>query len=176
MVISRCCFADDGTDLLISVCRTCSTLVFRHSTNQILNLWRSCCGCHPRCQSSLIREFKQSRRRGRQEHYTFAYFTMKSNTFAEHPPKKYGGAETPKSPIASAAYAIASEMVKNCLFGGWSSINMGKRTEILALWERIKELENHFINTRKEAEQNKYTTRFGKEGEIFIFQSYGKIV
>ena len=102
---------------------------------------------------------------------------MKSNTFAEPPPpkKNTGGAETPKSPIASAAYAIASEMVKNCLFWGWSSINMRKTTEILALWELIKELENHFINTRKKAEQNKYTTRFGKEGEIFIFQSYGRV-
>ena len=51
-----------------------------------------------------------------------------------------GGAETPKSPIASAAYAIESEMVKNCLFWGWSSINMRKTIEILALWELIKVL------------------------------------
>ena len=84
-----------------------------------------------------------------------------------------GGAETPKSLIASAAYAIESAMVKNCLFWGWSSINMRKTIEILALWELIKELENHFINTRKKTQQNKYATRFGKEGEIVIFQSYG---
>ena len=102
---------------------------------------------------------------------------MKNNTFAELPPqKKYGGgAEIPKSPIASVAYAIASEMVKNCLFWGWSSINMRKTTEILALWELIKELENHFINTRKKAQQNKYTTCFRKEGEIVIFQSYERV-
>ena len=169
MVISRCCFADDGTDLFISVCRTCSTLVFLHSTNQILNLWRSCCGCHPRCQSSLIREFKQPRRRQRQEHHTFAYFTIKTIHLLNPPKKIWGGAETPKSLIASAAYAIESAMVKNCLFWGWSSINMRKTIEILALWELIKELENHFINTRKKTQQNKYATRFGKEGEIVFF-------
>ena len=45
-VISRCCFAEDGTDLFISACRTCSTLIFTRSTNQILNLWR--CRCRSR--------------------------------------------------------------------------------------------------------------------------------
>ena len=38
--ISRCCFAEDGRDLFISACRTCSMLIFTRSTNQILNLWR----------------------------------------------------------------------------------------------------------------------------------------
>ena len=102
---------------------------------------------------------------------------MKNNTFADPLPlKKHGGvgAETPKSPIASAVYAIASEMVKKCPFGGWSSINMLKTTEILALWEPIKELENHFINTRKKAQQNKYTPRFWKEGGIVIFAVFLK--
>ena len=36
VVILRCCFAEDGTDLFISACCTCSTLIFRPSTNQIL--------------------------------------------------------------------------------------------------------------------------------------------
>ena len=40
-VLSRCCFVEDGTDLFISVCRTCSTLIFTRSTNQTLNLCRS---------------------------------------------------------------------------------------------------------------------------------------
>ena len=40
MVISRCYFAEGGTDLFIRACRTCGTIVFPHSTNQILNLWR----------------------------------------------------------------------------------------------------------------------------------------
>ena len=43
-VISRCCFAEDGTDLFISACLTCSTLT--RSTNQILNLRR--CRCRSR--------------------------------------------------------------------------------------------------------------------------------
>ena len=38
MVISRCCLGDDGTDLFLSACRTCSPLLFPHSINQILNL------------------------------------------------------------------------------------------------------------------------------------------
>ena len=38
MVISRCCLGDDDTDLFLSACRTCSTLLFPHSINQILNL------------------------------------------------------------------------------------------------------------------------------------------
>ena len=45
VVISRCCFAEDGTDLFISACRTCSSLIFPHSTNQILNLWHCRCRC-----------------------------------------------------------------------------------------------------------------------------------
>ena len=36
VVISRCCFAENGTDLFIRACRTCSTIIFSHSTNQIL--------------------------------------------------------------------------------------------------------------------------------------------
>ena len=39
MVISRYCFAVDGTDLFITACRTCSTLICPHSTNQ--NIQRS---------------------------------------------------------------------------------------------------------------------------------------
>ena len=35
-----CWVAEDGTDLFISACRTCSTTIFSHSTNQVLNLWR----------------------------------------------------------------------------------------------------------------------------------------
>ena len=37
------CFAEDGTELFISACRTCSTIIFPHPTNQILNLWRCAC-------------------------------------------------------------------------------------------------------------------------------------
>ena len=137
VIISRCCFADDGTDLFISMRRTCSTLVFLHPTNQILNLWRSCCGCHPRCQSSLIREFKQPLRRQRQEHHTFAYFTMKNNAFADPPP-----------PEKKIPY----------------SLNKRKTTESLALWELIKELENHFVNTRKKAQQQQIYDTLWKRG------------
>ena len=38
VVISRSCFAKDDMALLESACRTCSTLIFYHSTNEILNL------------------------------------------------------------------------------------------------------------------------------------------
>ena len=40
VVVSRCCPAEDGADLFIRACHTCSTIIFPHSTNQILNLWR----------------------------------------------------------------------------------------------------------------------------------------
>ena len=43
VVISRCCFAEDGTDLFIRACRTWSTIIFPRSTNQILNLRRCLC-------------------------------------------------------------------------------------------------------------------------------------
>ena len=45
MLNSRCCFAEDGTDLFKIACRTRSTLIFSHSTYQILSLCRcrSCC-------------------------------------------------------------------------------------------------------------------------------------
>ena len=37
VVISRCCFVEDGTDLLITASRTCITLIFPRSTNQTFN-------------------------------------------------------------------------------------------------------------------------------------------
>ena len=40
LVTLRCCFEEDVTELFQSSCRTCSTLIWPHSTNQILNLWR----------------------------------------------------------------------------------------------------------------------------------------
>ena len=36
MVILGCYFAEDGTELFSSVCRTCSTLIVLYSTTQIL--------------------------------------------------------------------------------------------------------------------------------------------
>ena len=38
VVILSCCFVEDGRDCFMSACRTCSTIIFPHSTNQILNL------------------------------------------------------------------------------------------------------------------------------------------
>ena len=43
VVILRCCFPEDGTDLFRSACLTCSTLIFPHWTNQVLNLCRCRC-------------------------------------------------------------------------------------------------------------------------------------
>ena len=37
VVISRCCFVEDGRELFQSACRTCNTRIF-YLTNQILNL------------------------------------------------------------------------------------------------------------------------------------------
>ena len=41
--ISRCCFAEDGTELFQSASCTCSTLIFRHPTNETHNLKRWHC-------------------------------------------------------------------------------------------------------------------------------------
>ena len=53
-VISRCCFVENGTDLSIRACRTCSTIIFPHSTNQILSLWRCRCRSRRWCSHSLL--------------------------------------------------------------------------------------------------------------------------
>ena len=56
-------FVEDGTELLLSACRTCSTLIFPRSTNQ-------------------IRELKQPQRQRQQERQEFPYLTRKNNSFA----------------------------------------------------------------------------------------------
>ena len=48
-VISRCYFAEDGTDFFIRAFRTCSTIIPHYSTNQILHLWRCRCRGRRRC-------------------------------------------------------------------------------------------------------------------------------
>ena len=37
-----------------SACGTCSTIIFAHSTNQIIVFWRPCCRCRGPCLSSLL--------------------------------------------------------------------------------------------------------------------------
>ena len=52
MVISRFCFAEDGTELFLSACRTCSTYFCSHSINQIcvcVCVCVRCCQCRCRC-------------------------------------------------------------------------------------------------------------------------------
>ena len=50
MKISRCCFPDYVKSLHQKACRTCSTIIFLHSTKQIIDLWR--CGWHC-CRQTL---------------------------------------------------------------------------------------------------------------------------
>ena len=45
IVISSFWFGEDATKLLVSACRSCNTLIFPYSINQILNMW------HRRCSS-----------------------------------------------------------------------------------------------------------------------------
>ena len=51
VVIPGCWFAEDGMNLFISACRTCSTLISLHMTNQILNL----CGVVVAVPSSMLK-------------------------------------------------------------------------------------------------------------------------
>ena len=46
-------FIEQGTAMYLSAHRTCSTTIFPHLTNRIIDLWRS----RPRCQSPLIFAF-----------------------------------------------------------------------------------------------------------------------
>ena len=50
MKISRCRLADYIKKLHQKACRTCSTIIFLHSTNEIIDLWH----CHWRCRHQII--------------------------------------------------------------------------------------------------------------------------
>ena len=54
MKISRRYLADYVKTLHRKACRTCSTIIFCHSTNQIINLWRCRCRCCLHFLNSLI--------------------------------------------------------------------------------------------------------------------------
>ena len=50
MKISRCRLADYVKTLHQKVCGTCSTIIFLHSTNQIIDLWR----CRWHCRRQIL--------------------------------------------------------------------------------------------------------------------------
>ena len=54
MKISRRHLADYVKKLLQKACRTCNTIIFPHSTNKIIYLWRCCCRCRRHFLNSLI--------------------------------------------------------------------------------------------------------------------------
>ena len=56
MKISRRLLADYVKTLHEKACRTCSTIIFLHSTNQILDLWR----CRGRCRCRFLNSLMQS--------------------------------------------------------------------------------------------------------------------
>ena len=53
--MSRCHLADYVKQLCQSACRTCSTIIFPHSTNQIIVFWRCRCRWSLLCLSSLLK-------------------------------------------------------------------------------------------------------------------------
>ena len=55
--ISRWRLADYVKKFHLSACRTCSTVIFAHSTNQIIVFWRCHFRCCRLCFSSLIGSF-----------------------------------------------------------------------------------------------------------------------
>ena len=61
--ISRCHLADYVKELYQSACRTCSTIIFTHSTNQIIVFWRRRCSCRRPC--SKLRKLPEVVFRGR---------------------------------------------------------------------------------------------------------------
>ena len=61
--ISRCHLAAYVKELYQSACRTCSTIIFTHSTNQIIVFWRRRCSCRRPC--SKLRKLPEVVFRGR---------------------------------------------------------------------------------------------------------------
>ena len=62
--ISRCYLADYVKELSENACRTCrmcSTIIFPHSTNQIVVFWRRRCRCRRPCLSSVLFLTKRKR-------------------------------------------------------------------------------------------------------------------
>ena len=108
MVISRCCFAEDGTDLFISACGTCCPLIFPHSTNQILNLWRCRCLSRLRCLSSLI--VPASLRSGFRPFSL--YCLLKAHNFEDHLHRKKNNLAVKKNRILHGWKHIASHVYK----------------------------------------------------------------
>ena len=68
MKISRRRLADYVKTFHQNVCRTCSTIIFRHSTNQIIDLWR--CRCRRHILNSLVRKENNRVVRATNEHAT----------------------------------------------------------------------------------------------------------
>ena len=58
MKISRRRLADYVKTLHQKACRTCSTIIFLHSTNQIIDLWR----CRWRCRRQILSSLKSWQR------------------------------------------------------------------------------------------------------------------
>ena len=56
VVISRCCFAENGTELFLSSWHTCCTLIFSLSTNQNLSLRR--CRCQAVVDAKALQQTK----------------------------------------------------------------------------------------------------------------------
>ena len=52
--ISRCHLVGYVKELYSSACRTCSTIIFPHSTNHIIVFWRRRRRCRHTCLSSLM--------------------------------------------------------------------------------------------------------------------------
>ena len=61
MKISRCRLADYVQTLHQKACCTCSTIIFYHSTNQIIDLWRCRRGCHRQILNSLFKLLQSGR-------------------------------------------------------------------------------------------------------------------
>ena len=54
MKISRRRLADYVKTLYQKACRACSTIIFLHSTNQIIDVWRCCCRCRRRILNTSL--------------------------------------------------------------------------------------------------------------------------
>ena len=151
MVISRCCFSDDGMEFYWSACRTCSTLicprlnrlrffiqgvvvdVIDAKTSRLIQTgrgathfaWQSCLLIMYQATKRGSRELKQPRRRRQQESQKFAYLTVKNNNFTRFARAFFS--------FARAFFSFAHLVDVLVLFTTWNDLFCG-RVDDVTIW------------------------------------------
>ena len=97
--ISRCHLADYVKEFYLSACCTCSTIIFPHSTNQIIVFWRCLCRSRRLCLSSLMTNDRDAKKWSPENLPNHDYFAIIPACFHSAVVAKYTifGPEGPRS-------------------------------------------------------------------------------